>query len=61
MFPNIKKNKITNYESHEKYKNIKSNESSINDKVQSSYSECILKETKQPILKQHFFVKHDVQ
>ncbi len=35
-------------------------ESSINDKVQSLYSECILKETKQPILKQWFFAEHDV-
>jgi len=38
-----------------------SNESSINDKVESSYSESILKETKQPIFKQRFFKKHDVQ
>jgi len=39
----------------------KSNESSINDKVQSSYIDCTLQEIKQPIPKQWFFVKHDVQ
>jgi hypothetical protein len=32
----------------------KSNESSINDKVQSSYIECTLQEIKQPIPKQWF-------
>jgi hypothetical protein len=39
----------------------KKDESSINDKVQSSYSECTLNETKQPILEQWFFVEHDVE
>jgi len=39
----------------------KSNEFSINDKVQSSYSEFTLKETKQPIPKQWFLPKDDVQ
>jgi hypothetical protein len=39
----------------------KSNESSINDKVRSSYIECTLQEIKQPIPKQWFFVEHDVQ
>ncbi len=38
-----------------------SNEFYINDKVQSSYSEFTLKETKQPIPKQWVFAKHDVQ
>ncbi len=39
----------------------KSDESSINDNVQSSYSQCTLKETKQLIPKQQFFVELDVQ
>jgi hypothetical protein len=50
------KKKITNYESHEIYSK-NSDESSINDKVQSSYSECTLKEIKQPILKLIFFCR----
>jgi hypothetical protein len=38
-----------------------SNESSINDKVQSSYNECTFEKTKKPILKQWYFAEHDVQ
>jgi hypothetical protein len=61
MFPNIKitRSQIMN---HMKYiYTKKSNEFSINDKVQSSYSEFTLKETKQPIPKQWFLPKDDVQ
>jgi hypothetical protein len=39
----------------------KSYESSINDIVQSSYSQCTLKETKQLIPNQQFFVEPDAQ
>jgi hypothetical protein len=38
----------------------KSYESSMSDKVQSSYIECTLKKIKQPIPKQWLFAKHDV-
>jgi hypothetical protein len=60
MFPNIKrtKSKITN---HMKYVYTKkSQEFFINDKVQSSYVQCILEEIKKPIPTQ-LFVEHDVQ
>jgi len=33
----------------------------INDKVQSSYVQCTLKEIKEPILTQQLLAKHDVQ
>jgi hypothetical protein len=39
----------------------KLNESSIIDNVQSSYSQCTLKETKQLVPKQRFFVELNVQ
>ncbi len=39
----------------------KLNESSIIDNVQSSYNQCILKVTKQLVLKQRFFVEPNVQ
>jgi hypothetical protein len=54
--------KITNYESHEIYiYTKKSQENFINDKIQSSYVQCTLKEIQKPILTQQLLVKHDVQ
>jgi hypothetical protein len=60
MFPNIKKTKsqITN---HMKYVYTKkSQDFFINDKVQSSYVQCILEEIKEPIPTQ-LLAEHDVQ
>jgi hypothetical protein len=39
----------------------KSQEFFINDKIQSSYVQCTLKEIKEPIPTQQFLAKHDVQ
>jgi hypothetical protein len=61
MFPNIERTRsqIMNHMKHIYTKKL--DESSINYKVQSTYIECTLKKTKQPIPKQQFFVGLDVQ
>jgi hypothetical protein len=60
MFQNIKKTR-SQIMNHMKYIYAKkSQESFINDKVQSSYVQCILKEIKELIPTQ-LFAKHDVQ
>jgi hypothetical protein len=67
MFPNIKKTR-SQIMNHMKYIYIyihthtkKSQENFINDKVQSSYVQCTLKEIQIPILTQQLLAKHNVQ
>ncbi len=69
MFSNIKKTR-SQIMNHMKYIYIyiyihthtkKSQEIFINDKVQSSYVQCTLKEIQIPILTQQLLAKHNVQ
>jgi hypothetical protein len=56
MFPNIER-AILQIMNHMKYIYTRNLDESSIYKVQSSYIECTLKETKQPIPRQHFFVE----
>jgi len=61
MFPNIKRTK-SQFMNHMKYIYTKKPQKYfINDKVQSSYVQCILKEIKGLIPTQQLFTTHDVQ
>jgi hypothetical protein len=67
MFPNIKKtisqivNHMIHTHTHTHTHTQESQENFINDKVQSSYVQCIIKEIKKPILTQQLLAKHDVK
>jgi hypothetical protein len=58
MFPSIKRTR-SQIMNHKKYiYTKKSQKYFIDDKVHSSYVQCILKEIKEPILTQQLLVKH---
>ncbi len=61
MFLNIKKTRSRIMNNMKYIYTKKSQESFINDKVQSSYVQCTLEEIEQPIPTQQFTAKHDVQ